>query len=236
LLYTGTSARVAYALGRNGWWPEWFSRLSYRGIPIVATVLSFAVGIVVFLPFPGWQKLVGFITAASSLSYGMACIALSALRRQDPERDRPFRLPFANVLSPFGFVVAGLVVYWSGWSTVWRLMVALAIGFLVWLAYRLFGERSRMPRTDLRPALWLPPYLGGLALISYLGRYDGRNVIPFWWDIGVVAAFSLAIFALAVHVRLRPEEARGYIENLDPMLEEPELDDAAADAPLARGA
>jgi len=53
-------------------------------------------------------------------------------------------------------------------------------------------------------------------------------------DIGVVAAFSLAIFALAVGVRLRPEQAQRYIENLDPMYEEPELD--AADQNLTRAA
>jgi hypothetical protein len=129
------------------------------------------------------------------------------------------------VLSPFGFVVANLVVYWSGWSTVWRLMVALAIGFVVFLAYRAFGDRSRLPRIDLRGAMWLPPYLAGLSAISYVGRYDGRNLIPFWWDLGVVAVFSIAIFALAVALRLRPEEAKDYVENLDPMLEEPELDE-----------
>jgi amino acid transporter len=234
LLYVGTSARVSYAVSRNGWWPDWFSTLSYRGIPLVATGLSFLVGIVVFLPFPGWQKLVAFITAASSMSYGMACIALSALRKQEPDRARPFRLPAAWFLSPFGFVVADLVVYWSGWKTVWRLEVALAIGWVVFALYRAFGDRRRLPRLDLRGALWLPPYLAGLALISWLGQYDGRGLIPFWWDIGVVAAFSVAIFALAVSLRLPPDETREYVANLDPT--EGLEDDRAADEPLTRGA
>jgi amino acid transporter len=235
LLYTGTSARVSYALGRNGWWPEWFSRLSYRGIPIVATFLSFAVGIVVFLPFPGWQKLVSFITAASSLSYGFAAIAVAALRLQDPERERPFRLPLLWLLAPFGFVVANLVVYWSGWNTVWRVMAALGIGFAVFLLYRVFGDKSRMPRLDLRGAAWIPPYLGGLMLISYFGRYDGgRNAIPFWWDVGLVAVFSLAIFGLALYLRLPSADALRYIEHLDPMLDEPELDDSDMELSRAR--
>jgi amino acid transporter len=217
LLYSGTSARVAYALGHNGHWPSLFSRLSARGVPLYSAVLSFVIGIALFLPFPGWQKLVGFITAASALSYGMAPIALASLRRQDPDRDRPFRLPFAPILAPAGFVVANLIVYWSGWSTVWRIMVALAIGFAVFVVYRVLGDRERQPRLDLKNAAWLPPYLGGVAVISYVGRYDGRNLIPFWWDIGVVAVFSLAIFALAVTLRLDPDQARRYIENLDPI-------------------
>ncbi len=220
LLYTGTSARVAYALGRNGWWPEWFGGISVRGIPLVSTLLSFVVGVLVFLPFPGWQKLVGFITAASNLSFGMAAIALAALRRQAPDLERPFRLPAAWLLAPFGFVVANLVVYWAGWDKVWRLMVAIAIGFVAFVAYRAFGDKARMPRLDLRGAVWLPPYLAGSALISYLGRYNGRNLLPFWVDIGVVAAFSLAIFALAVYVRLPTDDAKAYIENLDPLVED----------------
>ena len=221
LLYVGTSSRVAYALGRNGYIPALFGRLTARGIPLVPTILSFVIGAVLFLPFPGWQKLVGFITAASSLSYGMAPLALSSLRRQDPERERPFRLPAAGVLAPAGFFVANLVVYFSGWSTVWRLMVALGIGFVVFVGYRMFGDGERMPRLDLRGAGWLPPYLGGLLVISYFGRYDGKNSIPFWWDLGVVAVFSIAIYALAVALRLPADGAKAYIENLDPMVEDP---------------
>jgi amino acid transporter len=235
LLYTGTSARVSYALGRQGWWPQIFGRISWRGIPLISTLLSFAIGVVVFLPFPGWQKLVGFITAASSMTYGMAAVAMVSLRLQDPKRDRPFRLPAMWVVAPFGFVVANLVVYWSSWPTVWRLEIALAIGFLVFLAYLPFARRrGESQRLDLRSAAWLPPYLVGIALISWLGRYDGREVIPDWVDLGVVAVFSIAIFALAIAVRLRPEQAQDYIAVVS---EEAAEEDAAlesADEPLSR--
>jgi amino acid transporter len=233
LLYTGTSARISYALGHEGWWPSISSRLSRNGVPLLSLLLSFVVGVIVFLPFPGWQKLVGFITASSQLSYALAAVALLSLRRQDPDRERPFLLKGATVIAPFGFVVANLIVYWSGWTTVWRIMVALAIGFVAFVAYRLLGDRRRMPGLDLKSAFWLLPYLGGMTIISYLGRYDGRNVIPFWWDIALVAVFSLAIFVLALATRLPSDRAKSYIENLDPMLEEAELD-AAADEPVSR--
>jgi amino acid transporter len=220
LLYVGTSSRISFALGRNRYIPRPFANLSARRVPALAIAFSFVCGMFLFLPFPGWQKLVGFITAASSLSYGMAAIALTSLRKQDPERERPFRLPAAWLLSPIGFIVANFIVYWSSWPTVWRLMVALGIGFLVFVLYRMFGDRSRMPRLDLRGAMWLPPYLAGMAIISYVGRYEGRSWLPFWVDIGVVAAFSVAIFVLAVAVRLPDDEARAYIEDLDPMIED----------------
>jgi hypothetical protein len=39
-------------------------------------------------------------------------------------------------------------------------------------------------------------------VISYLGQYGGRKLIPEWIDLGVLAAFSLLICALAVHLHL----------------------------------
>ena len=227
LLYTGTSARAAYALGRNGYVSRLFAWLSDRGVPAVSVALSFVVGILVFLPFPGWQKLVGFITAAAALAYAMAPLALSALRRQDPDRTRPFRLPLAGVLAPAGFVVANLIVYWAGWNTDWRMLVAIGIGFVVFAASRR-GDRDRLPSLDLRSALWVPPYLGGLAVISWLGRYDGgRNLIPFWWDVAVVAVFSVAIYALAIALRLSAPEAQRYIGTLAAEEDEPLTRDVA---------
>jgi hypothetical protein len=118
---------------------------------------------------------------------------------------------------------------------VWRLEVALGIGLLIYLAYLPFGRRRmETPRLDLRSAIWLPPYLAGIAVISYLGRYDGRNLLPFWVDIAVVAAFSIAIFALAIAVRLPAPQAQEYIA----LLAEEEMEEQAAldgaDAPLAR--
>jgi amino acid transporter len=227
LLYTGTSSRVAYALSRGRFVPRFVGRISDRGVPDVAIALSFLVGIVVFLPFPGWQKLVGFITSASALVYGTAPLALSALRRQLPDLPRPFRLPLEPVLAPTGFVVANLIVYWSGWPVVWRVIVAIAIGFAVLGLYRAFGDRANQPELELRPASWLPPYLAGLAVISYLGQYDGRSTIPFWWDVAVVVGFSVAIYAFALAVRLPADRTRAYVEHLTD-------DGDPADEPLGR--
>jgi hypothetical protein len=54
----------------------------------------------------------------------------------------------------------------------------------------------------------LVPYLAGMAVLSYLSPTDftGTGVLPFGWDILIVAVFSLAIYAYAISVRLTPEE------------------------------
>src|SRR5215216_2752589 len=61
LIYTATSSRLSYAFARNHYIPRQFGYLSERGVPIVSIIFSFLIGCFMFLPFPGWQQLVGFI-------------------------------------------------------------------------------------------------------------------------------------------------------------------------------
>ncbi|HWC40124.1 MAG TPA: APC family permease [Acidimicrobiales bacterium] len=212
LTYTSTSARISYALGRNGLVPSQFGQLSRRGVPVFSIVFSFFVGMLLFLPFPGWQKLVNFISSATALIYGTAPLALAALRRQEPNRPRPFRLRAAGVVAPVGFVFANLIIYWSGWKVDWKLFAAVGVGFLLLAISTITKAPSSRPPFDWKAAVWLWPYLGGMALISYLGQFGGgRNVIPFWWDILVVAGLSLAIYWLALRVRLDPRRVRAYL-------------------------
>jgi amino acid transporter len=92
LLYVGTSARLTFALARNRYIPAFFATLSARGVPVFAIAFSFIVGMIVFLPFPSWAALVGFISSATVIAYAMAPLAMGALRMQDPGRERPFKL------------------------------------------------------------------------------------------------------------------------------------------------
>jgi amino acid transporter len=225
LLYTGASARLTFALARNGQIPGAFGRLTRRGTPLVAIVLSFVCGLVILLPFPGWQELVGFISAAAVLTYAMAPLALGALRRQDPARPRLFRLPAASLVAPAAFVVASEILLFTGWAVVWKLIVAILIGFALLTASARRDARERSLSLDWRSAVWLWPYLLGMAAISYLSSFDTgtpssipllgldgpRNVLTFGWDILAVALLSLFIFALAIRSRLPAERTLEYV-------------------------
>src|SRR5699024_5593261 len=123
LIYTTVTARLSYAMGRNGNAPRSLAKVNDRGVPWVSLILTFVAGCIFMLPFPGWQKLVGFVTSATVLSFGSGPLALVAMRRQLPQQERPFRLPWAHVLAYLGFLSSNLIVYWSGWETVWKLMV-----------------------------------------------------------------------------------------------------------------
>jgi amino acid transporter len=214
LLYVGSSARMSFGMGRNRYVPDLFDQLSGRHVPVVSIVFAMVLGFLFLLPFPSWQELISIITSATVLSYGLQPLALTALRRQVPDAPRPYRLPFGEVISPIAFVVANLIIYWSGWDTVWKLMAAVVAGLLILVATYVLSPAERRPRIELRAAYWLVPYLGGLTLLSFVGAKDfgGRGLMPFGWDALVVTVFSIAIYALAIWQRLPDAEARRSIE------------------------
>ena len=226
LVYVGTSSRLSYALGRNGYIPKSFEKVNRRGVPWVSILSAFVAGMIVFLPFRGWQQLVTFISSAAAIMYAFAPVSLVALRRSDPDRERPYRLPAAGVLAPVGFIAANLILYWSGWHTDAKLYLAIIAGLVILAASHLAGAVERRPSFEWRASAWIWPWLGGMALITWLGQFDGRKVIPFWWDMVLVAAFSLAIFQLAVHLALDEEGIRKYLEDQqeEAAIEEAELE------------
>ncbi|MGH3719629.1 MAG: APC family permease [Pseudonocardiaceae bacterium] len=202
LVYLGTSARLSYALAHAGDVPRVVSRISVRGVPYFSIILSFVVGLICFLPFPSWQSLVGLVTSVTVIMYAFAPITLLALRKTEPDRDRPYRLPAASILAPLAFVAANEVIYWTPWATVEKLMLIVVAGYVLFgLSYAL-GRPLESPPLNPRSLVWILPWFAGLTVISYLGRYGGTNLIPEWVDLGLVAAFSLVICRLAVRLSL----------------------------------
>jgi amino acid transporter len=134
-IYTTVTARLSYAMGRNENAPRQLAKTTKSGAPWVSLLLAFVVGLIVFLPFPSWQKLVGFVTSITVLSFGSGPLVLVAMRKQLPEQERPYRLPGGHVLPFLAFWGANMIIYWGGWPTDWRLFVAVAIGFVLFAIY-----------------------------------------------------------------------------------------------------
>jgi amino acid transporter len=211
LIYVATSSRLSYAMGREKALPTGLAKINLRGVPINSILLAFIVGEIAFLPFPSWQSLVGLVTSATAIMYAFAPVSLYALRRRDPDRPRPYRLPAYRILSPAGFVSANLIIYWSTFAATWKLSLALVAGLII------FGAtRMRLPAEDRVPldpmaAIWVWPWLVGLVVIGYLGRYGGKNVLPNWWDLVVVVIFAVVMYEFAEKVAISESEVDRFI-------------------------
>jgi amino acid transporter len=197
-IYNTSTSRVSYGLARNRYFPSIFGAVDSRGVPWFGMIVAFIAGLVFTFPFPSWHSLVGLVTSASVLMYAGAPLSMGALRRNLPGADRPFRLPGAVVISPLAFIVASLIIYWSDFETLWKLGVAIILGYVAILMYT--ADREGMPPINWRKSTWIGVYLIGMGIISWQGAYgpDNTGRLAYPWDILVVALFSLAIYFWAV--------------------------------------
>jgi hypothetical protein len=123
---------------------------------------------------------------------------------------------------------------------VWKLVVAILIGFALLAISAVTSPPEHRPAIQWRAGTWLAPYLFGLTVVSYLGSFDTGtpssvlglrgpvNDLHFGWDVLVMALFSVAIYALAVRMRL----PRAEIErNIGDLTAEAEAEEAAVALP-----
>lgn len=226
LVAVGSNARLAFALAENGFFSKLFTRVSDQGVPLAALLLNLAVSLLVFVLLP-FSEVVQLNSSAIILSFVVGPVGVVALRRLLPDAVRPMKVPAVVPVAALAFIIATLIIYWSGWATVWRLGVCLLIGLVLFL----FQARKRgAGALDLKEARWLVPYLLGLALVSALGSFGGLGVIPFGIDMALLVAVGAITFALAVGCRLDQQKFDRY------MVEEHLLEAATAAQPVGAGA
>ena len=212
LVAVGSMGRLAHALARNGFFPSYLEKLNRFAVPARALLINFAVSTSVFVLLP-FDEVVSLNGAAIILSFVAGPIAVAALRKLDPDRERSFKLPVIFLTGPSAFVIATLIIYWSGWNTYIILAGCLLVGSVLFIARM---SKAGLSEMDIKPALWMIPYLGGMALISWLGSFGGGSgKLPFGWDIVVIAIFSTAIYIIAVKGCLSTKEYETYLAEED---------------------
>lgn len=218
LLYSASTARVLYAMSRNGFLPKILQHVNHFGVPILAVLVNFIVGMLMFLPFSGWRAMASFFVSLGIMGYGLGAVAAYAMRRQCQPYQRT--LPLANIVNISAFYITSLYLYWTGWTNVLSLFIANCIGVIVFIIYVL---RQKQLTAAAKPALmaalknsyWYLPFLVGLLIIAYFGQYGGNKTIPFGWDYMLLLLLTIPCFFLAFHFRLPPKLAeRPYQELL----------------------
>lgn len=214
LMYVGSSARALYGISKSGQLPTHLQLINVHGNPTYSIIINFAVGMLMFAPLPGWNKMVAFLTSLLAITYGIGPITLLALRYQLPHKQRLFKLPVAKLWTTAAFCICNLLAYWSGWAIISKLSIALALGIVILFVYRgLSRSRAKLKTSlHLRESVWIWPYFLGLTLISYLGNFgEGKGLIKFGWDFAIIMLFSIAIMWLAIKFRLPDHETERLV-------------------------
>jgi basic amino acid/polyamine antiporter, APA family len=134
--------RIFYAMSRDRLLP-WFHATHPRfRTPHVATVVtagfvSLAAGV---LP----MALVGeLVSIGTLLAFVIVCVAVPILRRTDPQVPRPFRVRLPWLVGPLGAAACLFVMIGLPPDTWLRLIVWLAVGFVVYFSYSRKHSRFR---------------------------------------------------------------------------------------------
>jgi amino acid transporter len=194
--YTATTARMIYAMERNGTVPEVLGRVHPRyGIPRPAMWFNLAVSFIFLFFFRGWGKLAAVISVATIITYLVVPISVMVLRRTAPDLHRPLHVPGLPVLAPMAFVLATLMLFWARWPHTGEIMLLLILPLPVYLYYQAKGDWRDFGR-QLRASWWLLTYLGAITVLSWAGskEFEGHGYIGYGWDQLSVALASLVFY------------------------------------------
>ncbi|MCL6632396.1 MAG: APC family permease [Alicyclobacillus herbarius] len=203
-IYVSGTTRVLFAWAKTGLFYSLFGKVDRRtGIPRGALWLSVILAIVWVLPenYSVWGGLVGAVTGATVLTYVCGPISAASLRRTSPDIHRPFRLAGLSVIAPLAFIAGSFIIYWGGWNNN-SILIGMTLASLV--LYFAFMDRDaswhQKLKSEWRAGIWLVVYYVFMMVMSYIGSFGPMKqpIIPYGWDLLVVAIGALLIYYWAV--------------------------------------
>jgi APA family basic amino acid/polyamine antiporter len=135
LVFQYGQPRIFYAMGRDGLLPKWSTKVSTKArVPYVTTLVT---GIVVAVGamFADENEIYDLTNIGTLSAFAIVCIGVLVLRIKDPDRPRPFRVPFVWPVTLIGaaaciYIMAGLPKH--AWE---RFGIWMAIGLVLYFVY-----------------------------------------------------------------------------------------------------
>jgi APA family basic amino acid/polyamine antiporter len=135
LVFQYGQPRIFFAMARDGLLPAWAARIhpKYR-TPHVTTVVT---GLVVAVGalFMDENEIYDLTNIGTLSAFAIVCLGVLALRRIDPDRPRPFRVPALPVVALLGAAACLYVILGLPATAKWRFLVWLAVGIALYFAY-----------------------------------------------------------------------------------------------------
>jgi amino acid transporter len=215
ITYTATTARMLYAMERNGTLPKVLGRIHpHYGVPRPAMWVNLAVAFVFLFFFRGWSALAAVISVATIISYLTGPVSVMTLRRTAPDLPRPFRLPGLPLIALLAFVFSTELLYWARWPLTGKIIVLIVVALPIWLYYQARAAWVDLGR-QLRGAWWLIAYLPVIAALSWAGstEFGGQGYLAYGWDLALVALVGVVFYAWGVRSGWRTpsvEAAHGH--------------------------
>jgi APA family basic amino acid/polyamine antiporter len=176
LIFQLGQPRIFFSMSRDGLLPKTFSKVHKRfRTPHVATILT-GVFVAVFAAVASIDEMVDLTNIGTLFAFILVCSGIIVLRKTEPERPRPFKVPSGWLWSGILYIALGVIVIFIPSSLVFKFIVlALAAVFFSFLRDYIFPSLGVLsclylifylpPTSWLRFAAWLN--FGFLIYIAY---------------------------------------------------------------------
>jgi basic amino acid/polyamine antiporter, APA family len=146
LVFQYGQPRIFFAMARDGLLPQWAARIDPKTrIPYMTTLVT-GIAVAVASMLGDAAETYDLTNIGTLFAFALVCAGVLILRVKEPQRPRPFRVPFVWLVAPLGvaaciFIMIGLP--YQAWE---RFAIWLLIGGAI---YGLYGYRhSRLRRRD----------------------------------------------------------------------------------------
>jgi APA family basic amino acid/polyamine antiporter len=159
--------RIFFSMARDGLLPQWAAKVHPRyRTPHVTTCIT-GIAVAVFAGLLNINEVVELTNIGTLFAFMLVCVGIIILRYKDPDRPRPFRVP-------------------------WLLLDYLLYRLYNYLLHRLYKDPDRERRFRVPPVPWLLPLLGAgscIFLMVYLPPSSWWRFIG-WLVLGMSVYFS----------------------------------------------
>jgi APA family basic amino acid/polyamine antiporter len=186
--------RIFFSMARDGLLPQWAAKVHPRyRTPHVTTILT-GIFVAVFAGLANLNEVVELTNIGTLFAFLLVCVGVTVLRLREPERPRPFAVPFGPWLVPLaGAACCVFLMVYLPPASWWRFIGWLVLGAAVYVGYgyraSLVGraaDRAAAPALPLR-----------LAALGFLLVAAGLFTIPH--HAGALRLAALASDAEAEH-------------------------------------
>ncbi|MCL4337804.1 MAG: APC family permease [Candidatus Thermoplasmatota archaeon] len=195
-VYLGGGSRVLLAQGRTKIMPNLMKFIHQKySVPYWALLaLALIGGILAFVsaPIPSIYGLIEDAVVAGYLGFAVNPVALVVSRRQGATK---YRIPGGTIIAPIAFVAASLIIFWSGWTTVYYAVAILTVGVVIFgLILPVVRNTTKRDLKHFRNSLWYIGYIAFMLSMTYIGSDGAQSILTFYEATAVVVVVSVLVF------------------------------------------